>query len=119
MFAAHTLRTRVRERPDWPEAVQRGQLLRDKEGRDLITALGFTIDSANSPVTVLRGPDERARGVAVFLDQSEGYEATGGRFGESSALSLAFTRADRDNIPFVVLTRGPRSTCTPPAATKE
>jgi hypothetical protein len=107
MFAAHTLRTRVRERPDWADAVHRGQQLRAREGRDLITGLGFTIDSDNSPVAVLRAPDERARGVAVFLDRGEGYEATGGRFGESSALSLAFTRADRDNIPFVLLTRGP------------
>jgi hypothetical protein len=106
MLASHTLRERVRARPDWADACERGKQLRGREGRDLVEALDFTIEPSNTPVSVLRAPDERARGVAVFLDRGEGYDSAGGRFGESSALSLAFTRADRDNIPFVVLTRG-------------
>lgn len=106
MFAGHTLRERVRDRPDWTDACGRGKRLRGKAGRHLVEALDFTIEQTNTPVSVLRAPNERARGVAVFLDRGEGYDSAGGRFGESSALSLAFTRADRDNIPFVLLTRG-------------
>lgn len=106
MFASHTLRGRVREMPEWAEAVKRCRGLRTKEGRELIRALGFTIEETNTPVNVLRAATEQARAVAVFLDRDESYESEGGRFGESSALSQAFTRAARDNIPFVVLTRG-------------
>jgi hypothetical protein len=107
MFAEHTLRDRVRARSDWNDALEAGRELRGKEDRGLVKSLGFRIEETNTPVSVLRAPGERARGVAVFLERGESYESTGGRFGESSGLSLAFTRADRDNIPFVVLTRGP------------
>lgn len=107
MFADHTLRDRVRMRVDWDDALQGGREHEGKGDRELIKSLGFTIEDTNTPVSVLRGPGDKARGVAVFLDRGESYQSTGGRFGESSALSLAFTRADRDNIPFVILTRGP------------
>lgn len=106
MFANYTLRQRVRERPDWSDACGRGKQLRGMEGRDLVEALGFTVEQTNAPISVLRASNDRARGIAVFLDRGETFDTTGGRFGESSALSLAFTRADRDNIPFVLLTRG-------------
>jgi hypothetical protein len=106
MFAAHTLRTRVPDMPEWAEAVIRGQQARVHEGRDLVDALGFSIEQTNTFVHVLRAANERARAVAIFLDRNESPDGEGGRFGDSSALSRAFTRAERDNIPFVVFTRG-------------
>ena len=106
VFAAHTLRGRVREMPEWAAAAERCREMRAKEGRDLVRALGFTIEDTNTPINVLRAANDQARAVAVFLDRDESYESEGGRFGDSSALSQAFTRAARDNIPFVVLTRG-------------
>jgi hypothetical protein len=107
MFAAHTLRTRVPDMPEWTAAVARGQAARVHEGRDLVGALGFNIEQTNTPVHVLRAPNDQARAVAIFLDRNESPDTEGGRFGDSSALSKAFTRAERDNIPFVVFTRGP------------
>jgi len=107
MFAAYTLQGRVREMPEWAAAVKQGQKLRAQEGRALIGALGYSIESTNTPVHVLRAPNDQARAVAVFLDRDEGPESEGGRFGDTSALSQAFTRAERDNIPFVLFTRGP------------
>lgn len=107
MFAAHTLQGRVRDMPEWAGAAKEGQRLRRQEGWDLVGALGFTIDATNTPVQVLRAPNDQARAVAVFLDRDERPESEGGRFGDTSALSQAFTRAERDNIPFVLFTRGP------------
>lgn len=107
MFAAHTLQGRVRDMPEWAAAAEHGDALRTQEGRELVGALGYTIETTNTPVHVLRAPNQQARAVAVFLDRDEGPETEGGRFGDSSALSQAFTRAERDNIPFVLFTRGP------------
>lgn len=118
MFAAHTLRRRVRDMPEWPAATQQGQQIRTTEGRDLVGALGYTIENTNTAIHVLRAPNDQARAVAVFLDRDEGPETEGGRFGDTSALSrrspaLSATTSRSSSSP-----ADRRSGSTPSPATK-
>jgi len=109
LFASHHLRHGVPARTDWQEACTKGQPLLKHRGRELVEALGFTVESRDTTTSVLRaGPNGTATAVAIFLDETETYEGVGPRFGGSSPVSLALAKADADRLPFVVITRGPQ-----------
>ena len=105
MFAAHELLTGVPQRKDWAAHQSHGQTLRRASGQQLVEALGFTVESHGRTTAVLRLREGQARGIAVFLDRTETPESAAGRF-EISPVSDALAIADRENLPFVVLTRG-------------
>jgi hypothetical protein len=108
LLADHTLAERVRSREDWDDATAEAQDVLGLEGRELVEALGFEIDESTQAGTmsVLRTDKGGARAIAVFLDQGESYEHLSGRFPEASPASAAIARARKDNLPFVILTRG-------------
>jgi hypothetical protein len=110
LFADHTLVARAREHKEWDEAIDEAQQIADLEGTALVEALGYSIDdsSGNDPLglKVLRESDGNARAIGVFLDRDESYDASGGRFLDQPPSALAIERARKENLPYVLITRG-------------
>src|SRR5665647_3332510 len=93
--------------PGWPAACERGRTLLVHRGRELVEALGFTVEARGTATSVLRaGKGDTATAVAIFLDETETYEGAAQRFSGTSPVSLALAKADADRLPFVVITRG-------------
>jgi Eco57I restriction-modification methylase len=105
MLATQELRDGVPQRADWPQACERAQPLLGSNGRELVEKLGFNIEHHSTATTILSIGDAR-RAVAVFLDETEEFEAPSARFGDTSPVTHALAYADRAELPWVVVTRG-------------
>jgi hypothetical protein len=105
MFATHELRDGVPGRRDWQEASARGHALLGYRGRELVERLGFSVNTHATVASVLSITGTK-RAIAVFLDEGEDFETTADRFAGSSPVSHALALADREGLPWVVLTRG-------------
>lgn len=105
MLATHELRSGVPARADWESSCGRGKKLLSLKGRQLIEGLGFGVETLSTTSSVLT-IDDAKRVVAVFLDEGEGFEDPATRFNGISPVSNALALADRENLPWVVLTRG-------------
>jgi hypothetical protein len=105
MFASHELRDGLPLRADWAAACDRGRSLLGFRGRQLVERLGFSVESHGAATSVLSVVGTK-RAVAVFLDEGEEFETSGKRFVASSPVSHALAVADREGLPWVVLTRG-------------
>lgn len=106
LLASHELRYGVPLRPDWAAATAASRAALRKRGRDLVTSLGFAVTHLGTNTSLLSVGRER-RAVAVFLDEGESFEAPGARFEGVSPVSHALALAGREQLPWVVLTRGP------------
>lgn len=107
LLATHELRSGVVARSDWANACERGQGLLERRGRELIEALGFTVEARDAATSVLRAHGT-STAIAVFLDENETYEGAATRFRGSSPVTLALANADADRLPYVIITRGPQ-----------
>jgi hypothetical protein len=105
MFATHELRDGVPERRDWDEACGKGRELVAYRGRDLVERLGFSVEAHATAASVLMVNGGK-RAVAIFLDEGEEFETSGDRFAGTSPVSHGLALADREALPWVVLTRG-------------
>ena len=106
LLATQELRNGVPARSDWTKALLAGKRLLPLSGRPLIEALGFTVAilSINSSVLTVGAGVKRA--VAVFLDEGETFDDSAERFQGTSPVTHALAQADREALPWVVLTRG-------------
>ncbi len=105
MFATHHLRSGVPQRTDWEGACEAGRAMLDRQDRSLVEGLGFAIERRDTSTSLLR-VDGATRAVAVFLQQSETPEGVGQRYGGVSPAAHALAAADREDLPYAVLTRG-------------
>jgi hypothetical protein len=105
MFATQELREGVPTRSDWVAACEEGRRHLGRNGRELVEALGFSVESHGTTTSVLR-IDGAKSAIAVFLDDREGFEEAGQRFGGTSPVSQALAVADQEGLAWVVLTRG-------------
>ncbi len=105
MLATQELRTGVPERSDWKDACTASAGLLRRGGRQLVEGLGFEVEAVTTTASVLTASGAK-RAVAVFLDDSEAFEEAGARFSGASPVSHGLAVADRENLPWVVLTRG-------------
>ncbi|BBY96386.1 hypothetical protein MGALJ_60550 (plasmid) [Mycobacterium gallinarum] len=106
LLASHELRYGVPLRADWEAATAASRAALRKRGHDLVKALGFTVTHLGTNTSLLSAGRDR-RAVAVFLDEGESFEAPGMRFEGVSPVSHALALASREQLPWVVLTRGP------------
>lgn len=103
LLATQELRVGVPTRADWDTACEQGKRVLALRGRKLVENLGFTVEQLGVTSSVLiAGQTKRA--VAVFLDEGETFDEPGERFG-TSPVSQALALADREGLPWVVLTR--------------
>jgi hypothetical protein len=105
MFATHHLRSGVPQRRDWKRASGEGAQLLELSDRSLIEGLGYTIERRDTATALLR-VDGGARAIAVFLQESESPDGPGKRYGGISPASHALAAADREGLPYAVVTRG-------------
>ena len=103
LLATQELRQGVPQRHDWPQACARGKAVLSLRGRTLVERLGFSVEPLSVTSSVLKVKGAK-RAVAVFLDEGEAFDDSGERFG-TSPVSQALALADREALPWVVLTR--------------
>lgn len=104
MLANHELQLGVPQRPDWQQACDEGGRLLALCGRDLVEGLGFTVEQLGTTATVLATARSK-RAVAVYLDERETFDDPATRFSGTSPVGHALALADRESLPWVVLTR--------------
>ncbi|MCY4318297.1 MAG: hypothetical protein OXE76_03730 [Alphaproteobacteria bacterium] len=107
LLALHELEHGAPGRADWPEAEQKAQSAVGKRARSLISALGFGIERLDNLTDLLRSRNGRAA-LAVMLHESESPEAGTARFNNLSPVSYALTKADAENLAWVILVQGNR-----------
>lgn len=107
LLALHELEQGVPNRPDWADAKRKAQAALDKRDRDLLNALGFSIEPLDNLTSLLRS-GQRRTALAVMLHEGESAEAGSTRFNSLSPISYAFKKADDEDLSWVVLTQGSR-----------
>ena len=107
LLALHELEAGVPRRRDWADAKRKAQATLDKRDRDLLNALGFSIEPLDNLTSLLRS-GQRRTALAVMLRESESAETGSTRFNSLSPISYAFKKADDEDLSWVVLTQGSR-----------
>jgi hypothetical protein len=74
---------------------------------DQLRRLGFTVDRLDNMTQLLRGADRRLA-LAVLLEQTDTPEAGSPRFGNLSPVSYALSKADAENLDWVMVVQGDR-----------
>ncbi|MFD9778349.1 Eco57I restriction-modification methylase domain-containing protein [[Kitasatospora] papulosa] len=105
LFALHELRTGVPRRSDWSSACASGRALLKLSGQTLLHALGYTTSPRGSTALLL-SHDEHPRATAVLLEADEVFDRPSPRFGAVSPVAYALATAARENVPWVIVTRG-------------
>jgi hypothetical protein len=106
LLAAQELRHGVPARSDWATATTAGRYLLPLSGLKLIEGLGFSVASLSTTSSVLTVGHGVKRAVAIFLDDTEMFDEAAERFQGTSPVSQALAQADKEGLPWVVLTRG-------------
>lgn len=106
LFATHHLVERIPKRSEWPELCKRGLELIALRREQLVEALGFTLE-LKGQAALLRASGQ-ARVLAVFLDDSDNPDTAAPRFNGMTPVSWAVGAAANDNIPYVIVARGPQ-----------
>ena len=99
LFATHVLRRDLPARPDWADATKAANPLLAKRGRELVQALGYTVEALASGASMLTA-DGRRHAVAVFCAETDTFESPSSLFYGSSPVAHAFALADK---PFQLL----------------
>jgi hypothetical protein len=97
----------LRQHAAAPEARARWAAALGSEDAALLRRLGFGVEQLGRLTTVLRADDQK-RAVAVLLRPEEVKEATSERFQRASPIAWALERADRENLPWVVMVQRDR-----------
>jgi len=91
----------------WGAAEHKSRPLLAERGDPLLRKLGFHIEKVDQVTSLLRvGTDGKRVAVAVLLHQSESPELQADRFGGLSPVSYALAVADRENLPYVIVSQG-------------
>lgn len=105
-LASHELVKGVPRRSDWNRARDKARNVLGHTGKDLLTSLGFTIDSLDKITDVLKTGDRKCA-LAILLKEQETPESGSERIpGTLSPVSYALARADEENLDWVVLLHG-------------
>jgi len=114
LLALHELEHGATRRGDWTEAGARAKRAVGQRGYDLLKALGFSIERLDNLTQLLRSGDRRTA-LAVLLNQSESVEASTVRFNSISPISYALSKADAENLPWVIIVQDNRIRLYPTA----
>jgi hypothetical protein len=96
----------VPRRSDWAAAVASGLTLLDKRGKELLRALGFTIESLPGQVSILRVASTKVA-LGLLLERGELPEASSTLFAGVSPIAYAMAKADEERVRHVLVSAGP------------
>ena len=102
LLSSHELINGTRDRKDWDLASKKAKSVVGKTKKELLTALGYSINKLDNLTEILKANDRRTA-IAVFLDEDEIPETKSARFNNLSPISYALNKADQENIPWVIL----------------
>ena len=108
LLATHELEHGVPKRPDWDTATKKAlEILRERD-EELITSLGFSIEPHNERINILTA-GSRQTAVAVSLRRGEPFDLRSSQHSlfEKSPVANAAQVAERNNLKWMILTRGP------------
>ena len=105
LFATHVLRRDLPARPDWAASTKAANPMLAKRGRELVQALGYTVEALASGASMLTA-DGLSHAVAVFCAETDTFESPSSHFNGSSPVAHAFALADKSRVPWVIATRG-------------
>ena len=77
----------------------------ERKGEDLVKGLGFDIETLTTSTSVLRASGAK-QAVAIFLQDHEIPEVLSDRFNRHSPITYALTMADKEGLPYAIVTRG-------------
>jgi hypothetical protein len=107
LFALHELIEDAPRRPEWAEHAARARAVAGAEGQELLRRLGYTVERLDNMTQLLKARDRRLA-LAVLLDRSDVPEAGTPRFGNLSPVTYALTKADSENLDWVLVLQGDR-----------
>lgn len=107
LFASYHLRVNVPRRADWASSQAAAEPMLSKQGKELISALGFTADpvsNASGSALVLRAASGSRRAIAVLLDESENFDQKSPAY-QLSPVAHGLELAGREEVPWLVVMR--------------
>ncbi|WP_434810131.1 Eco57I restriction-modification methylase domain-containing protein [Microbacterium sp. bgisy189] len=107
LFASYHLRVNVPRRADWAASQAAAEPMLSKQGKELISALGFTADpvsNASGSALVLRAASGSRRAIAVLLDESENFDQKSPAY-QLSPVAHGLELAGREEVPWLVVMR--------------
>ena len=107
LLSLHVLNTGIQSRIEWKESLEKSKKLVRKSKEDLISALGYDKRKLDNLTDILISKDERIA-VAVILRDEENPEFRNERFNRNSPVSYALTKADKENLPWVIIVQDER-----------
>ena len=103
LFATHELEHNVRARGDWALACERAKTLRGVNGSDVLTALGWQVQTRGS--TLLLSDAENDHAVAVVLEGNEIFDRPTQRY-QMSPVEFGLMVAQKNRLDWVVAVQG-------------
>lgn len=107
MLALHNLTTSAPARADWGAAGENARKAAVKAGESMLSALGYSVERLDNLTKVLRSSDKRTA-LAVLLNEDESIESGSPRFNSMSPISYAMSKADDENLTWIVIVKGNR-----------
>jgi hypothetical protein len=105
LFATYYLNRDVPNRADWPEESRKAASILSSRGSALISALGFSTETAGSDrVLVLRTASGPRRAVAVLLRDDENFDHKSAAY-QLTPVAKALEVAGREEVPWVIALR--------------
>ena len=108
LLATHELEHGVPKRPDWDTATQKAMEILQERDENLLTSLGFSIEPHDERINILTAGNRRTA-VAVSLRRGEPFDLRPSQHSqfEISPVATAAQVAERNNLNWMILTRGP------------
>src|SRR5205807_7428739 len=107
LLATHELARGARLLPAWNGAGAKARPLLDRREENLLRGLGFKIEPCDGVTSILRaGPNGKKLAIAVLLRPEEAPEVENeNRFSGLSPVSYALSVADKEGLPYVVVSQ--------------
>jgi len=106
LLSTHEIGVWLRERRDIAEAKAKSETALTKTGQQLVMSLGFELAPLPGVASVLVSQSQKLA-LAVFLDRGESPDTASQRFSNFSPVTYALTKADQENLPYVIIANGP------------
>ncbi|MBM39481.1 MAG: hypothetical protein CL765_04070, partial [Chloroflexi bacterium] len=106
LLSTHEIGMWLEDRSDIAKITTKSQEAISKRGQQLVTSLGFETSALPGPASILVSKSKKLA-LAVFLDRNESPDGTNERFSNLSPVTYALTKADQENLRYVIITNGP------------
>jgi len=102
LFANHVLSESYKNNQDWGKYKEKSLKVVGKKDKELLKALGYELTPLDSLTHILKAEGKK-KALGVLLRPNEMVDLQSARFGGLTPISHAFNLADRENLPFVIV----------------